>query len=105
EPDLAPLSSGPVVIITDNINTRRGAAANDWLERHPRARFVFTPKHGSWLNQIESWFGILSRKALAHRSFNSVLKLTNAIYHFTRHWNDKLAHPFEWTCTGKVLRA
>lgn len=96
---------GPIVIITDNINTRTGAAANDWLERHPRARFVFTPKHGSWLNQIEIWFGILSRKALAHRSFDSVLKLTNAIYHFTRHWNDKLAHPFEWTYTGKVLRA
>ena len=96
---------GPIVIITDNINTRTGAAANDWLERHPRVRFVFTPKHGSWLNQIEIWFGILSRKALAHRSFASVLKLANAIYQFARHWNDKLAHPFEWTYTGKVLRA
>jgi transposase len=50
---------GPIVIITDNINTRTGDAANAWLARHPRVRFVFTPKHGSWLNQIEIWFGIL----------------------------------------------
>jgi transposase len=96
---------GPIVIITDNINTRTGDAANAWLEKHRRVRFVFTPKHGSWLNQIEIWFGILTRSALRHRSFDSVRQLTTAIYRFAKHWNEKLAHPFEWTYTGKVLRA
>lgn len=95
---------GPVAIITDNISTRTGEAAQAWLRLHTRFRFVFTPKHGSWLNQIEIWFGILSRCALRHRSFDTVAKLANAIYRFARHWNDN-AQPFEWTYTGKVLRA
>jgi len=96
---------GRLVIITDNISTRTGDDAKEWLRRHPRVRFVFTPKHGSWLNQIEIWFGILTRSALRHRSFADVGALTNAIYKFTRHWNAVLAHPFEWTYTGKVLAA
>lgn len=96
---------GRLVIITDNISTRTGDAANEWLARHPRVQFVFTPKHGSWLNQVEIWFGILSRSALRHRSFDDVRALTKAIYAFTKHWNNVLAHPFEWTYTGRVLKA
>lgn len=96
---------GPMVIITDNISTRTGAAAAEWLAKHPRVRFVFTPKHGSWLNQVEIWFGILTSQALRHRSFANVAHLTRAIIQFARHWNDALAHPFEWTYTGKVLAA
>jgi transposase len=96
---------GRLMIITDNISTRTGEAANNWLRCHPRVEFVFTPKHGSWLNQIEIWFGILTRSALRHRSFADVRALTNAIYAFTKHWNAVLAHPFEWTYTGKVLVA
>jgi transposase len=89
----------------DNISTHTGDAAKAWLRRHPRVRFVFTPKHGSWLNQVEIWFGILTRSVLRHRSFDDVTALTKAIYKFTRHWNAVLAHPFEWTYTGKVLAA
>jgi transposase len=96
---------GPIIIITDNIHTRRGEAARDWLERHPRVRFVFTPFHGSWLNQVEIWFGILSSKCLRHRSFASVQELAYAIYEFAQHWNRNMAKPFEWTYTGKVLAA
>ena len=96
---------GRLVIITDNISTRTGRPAMAWLRRHPRVEFVFTPKHGSWLNQIEIWFGILTRSALRHRSFEDVGALTRAIYKFTEHWNSVLAHPFEWTYTGRVLAA
>jgi transposase len=96
---------GRLVIITDNISTRTGEDANAWLLRHPRVEFVFTPKHGSWLNQVEIWFGILTRSALRHRSFDGVKALTRVIHRFTKHWNDVLAHPFEWTYTGKVLAA
>ena len=52
-------SKGRVVIITDNISTRTGDAAAEWLRRHPRIRFVFTPRHGSWLNQVEIGSGSL----------------------------------------------
>jgi transposase len=96
---------GPIVLITDNISTRTGEEARRWLARHSRVRFVFTPKHGSWLNQVEIWFGILTARALRHRSFSSVLSLANAVYRFAHYWNDLLAHPFEWTYTGRVLVA
>jgi transposase len=96
---------GPIVIITDNISTRTGHDAQAWLARHPRVRFVFTPKHGSWLNQVEIWFGILTSHALRHRSFNGVRALANAIYRFAHYWNDRLAHPFAWTYSGRVLCA
>lgn len=96
---------GRIVIITDNISTRTGDSAKNWLQRHPRVEFVFTPKHGSWLNQVEIWFGILTRAVLRHASFDSLNALTRAIVAFTRHWNDVIGHPFEWTYTGKVLAA
>jgi transposase len=96
---------GRLLIVTDNISTRTGAAAQAWLERHPRVQFVFTPKHGSWLNQVEIWFGILSRSALRHRSFDSVNALAAAIYRFGRYWNEVIRRPFDWTYTGRVLHA
>lgn len=96
---------GPIVIITDNISTRTGEDAKAWLAAHRRVRFVFTPKHGSWLNQVEIWFSILTSKALRHRSFESLRALDRAIYEFSRHWNRSLAGPFDWTYTGKVLSA
>ena len=96
---------GPIIIITDNIHTRRGDAARAWLDRHPRVRFVFTPFHGSWLNQVEIWFGILTSKCLRRGSFDSVHALAGAIYQFTQHWNQNMARPFNWTYTGRVLTA
>jgi transposase len=96
---------GPIVIITDNISTRVGESARQWLARNPRVRFVFTPKHGSWLNQVEIWFGILTKSALRHRSFNGARALEGAIYRFAHHWNERLARPFQWTYTGRVLAA
>lgn len=96
---------GPIVIITDNISTRTGDDARRWLAKHPRVRFVFTPKHGSWLNQVEIWFSILASKALRCRSFDSLRALDNALYSFARYWNRCLARPFSWTYTGRVLNA
>ncbi len=96
---------GRLVIITDNISTRTGVDASAWLRSHPRVEFVFTPKHGSWLNQVEIWFGILTRSALRYASFHSLKALERAILAFTNHWNKVIGHPFEWTYTGKVLTA
>jgi transposase len=96
---------GRLIIVTDNISTRTGAAARTWLDRHPRVRFVFTPKHGSWLNQVEIWFGILTRCALRNASTDSLAALDRVVLSFTRHWNEVIGHPFRWTYTGKVLSA
>jgi transposase len=96
---------GPIIMITDNIHTRRGADARAWLQRHPRVSFVFTPFHGSWLNQVEIWFGILTRKALRGRSFDSLSKLEDIIHAFTTYWNEREARPFAWTYTGRPLVA
>jgi transposase len=96
---------GPIIIITDNIHTRRGQPARAWLARHPRVSFVFTPFHGSWLNQVEIWFGILTTKALRGQSFESLGALEDRINAFAVYWNEREARPFEWTYTGKILAA
>jgi hypothetical protein len=69
-----------------------------------RIRFVYTPKHGSWLNQIEIWFGILVRKALRHASFSSIDELRDRILRFVDYFNKIMARAFNWTYTGKALR-
>lgn len=96
---------GRILIITDNINTRKGAEARAWLKAHRRVSFVFTPFHGSWLNQVEIWFCILTKKCLHNRAFSGVEELAKAIRRFAVQWNRYSAHPFKWTYTGKVLHA
>ena len=61
----------------------------------------FTPKHGSWLNQIEIWFGVLSRRVLRRGDFTSVEDLARKIRAYIAHYNAHFAHPYEWTYTGK----
>jgi putative transposase len=68
-----------------------------------RIRFVYTPKHCSWMNQIEIWFSILSRRLLRRSSFLSTEDLTNRILAFIEYCN-KLAKPFRWTFTGIPLQ-
>lgn len=96
---------GKIIIITDNITTRTGRNARMWLDTHPRASFVHTPYHGSWLNQVEIWFGIMTSKCLRHRSFESTHSLSAAIRAFVKRWNRDMARPFNWTFTGRVLHA
>ena len=70
-----------------------------------RIRFHFTPKHASWLNQIEIWFSILARKLLRRASFTSKQDLKGRIEQFIAYFNRTLAKPFKWTKTGKPLAA
>ena len=69
-----------------------------------RIRFVYTPKHTSWLNQIELWFSILSRKLLKRGSFASVEELHERILEFIEYFNGALAKPFKWTYQGRPLK-
>lgn len=68
-----------------------------------RVRFVYTPKHCSWLNQVEIWFGILSRRLLKRGSFPSIEALIQRIHAFIDFFNETLAKPFRWTYIGKPL--
>jgi putative transposase len=68
-----------------------------------RIIFHYTPKHSSWLNQIEIWFSILVRKLLRRASFVSQDNLKNRILNFIDYFNKTMAKPFKWTYKGKVL--
>lgn len=69
-----------------------------------RIRFVYTPKHSSWLNQIELWFSILVRRLLKRGSFGSTDELGQRLLAFIAFFN-RTAQPFKWTYTGRPLRA
>ncbi len=74
------------------------------MESHS-IRFLYTPKHCSWLNQIECWFRILVRRILNKRaSFASVAALEGRIRQFIAYYNEQLAKPFRWTFDGKLLK-
>ncbi len=66
-----------------------------------RIRFVFLPKHSSWLNQVEVIFGIVMRKVLRRGNFTSVADLEEKLRLFLKYFNATMAHPFEWTYTGR----
>jgi transposase len=70
-----------------------------------RIRFVYTPKHTSWLNQVEIWFSILMRRVLKRGSFCSKQELRQRILDFIDYFNKTLAKPFKWTYTGRPLTA
>lgn len=70
-----------------------------------RIVFHYTPKHCSWLNQIEIWLSILTRKLLRRASFSSIEELQAKVLAFIDYYNDTMAKPFKWTYHGKPLEA
>jgi transposase len=71
--------------------------------RH-RIRFVYLPKHSSWLNQIEIVFGIINRRVMRRGSFTSKSDLMEKLRHFVTYFNDTIARPMRWTYTGRPTR-
>ena len=72
-------------------------------DRAHRIVFHFTPKHASWLNQIEIWFSILARKLLRRGNFASKKALRTKIEQFITYFNNTMAKPFRWTRQAKPL--
>jgi transposase len=85
--------------ILENVETRRAFL----VDASHRVRFLYTPKHCSWLNQIECWFSILVRRALRRGSCSSTETLAKRIREFIDYFNRLLAKPFRWTYSGRPL--
>ena len=83
--------------ILASVETRTAFLSN--LEH--RIRFVYIPKHTSWLNQIEIWFSILVRRLLKHASFHSTEELRQCIVAFINYFNQTMAKPFNWKYKGE----
>jgi putative transposase len=93
-----------IVAVSDNLSTRGTEEVQAWLNEHPRWSFQFTPKHASWLNQIEIFFSILWRRLLKHGIFTSETDLAEQMLAYIETYN-QTARPFKWTYTGKTLEA
>jgi transposase len=90
--------------ILDNLQVHKTPEVKHWLEDHPRWTFHFTPTHASWLNQIELFFSILTRRLLRRGIFTSKTDLRTQLLAFIERYNPT-AKPFAWTYQGKPLHA
>lgn len=86
-------------VILDNLSTHSGDDVKEWLRKHPNVTFHFTPKGSSWINQVETWFGIITRQSIRRGSFASLAQLIRQVEDYIAHWNET-ASPFEWTASA-----
>ena len=125
---------GEWIFVLDQLNTHKSATLVEWIanglqleedlgikgacgilqsmssraaflsEPGHRIRFVYTPKHASWLKQIEIWFSILVRRVIRRGSFTSVQELKQRILAYVAYFNQALAKPVKWTYSGRPLQ-
>ena len=97
-----------VYVVWDNLNIHYDGNDERWSrfnEHHGgRFRFVHTPLHASWVNQIEVWFSILQRRVLRYGSFENVRVLARTVEGFIRHWNFYERKPFRWRFSGRFAQ-
>jgi len=91
-----------VHLIVDNYSTHKHEKVRTWLSRRPRYHLHFTPTYSSWLNQVETWFGIITRKAIRRGSFRSTKELAQKIDLFVKNYN-RSSKPFAWTATAESI--
>jgi transposase len=83
-------------VVLDNLNIHKNEAAKQWLLRHSRVHFHYTPTHASWMNMIECFFSILSRQALAHSVHHSKKDLKDFLLRYLKKYSENPT-PFTWT--------
>lgn len=92
-----------VHLILDNYAPHKHQNVRRWLSHHPRFQFHFIPTYSSWLNQVEAFFSIITRKAIRRGSFTSVKQLIERIDQFVNHYNQD-PQPFIWTaCADSIF--
>jgi hypothetical protein len=88
----------------DESELKTAKARRAWLsEPEHKHVFHFTPVHGSWLNQVEMFFSVLTRRLLKRDDFASVEAFVQRVGQWMSHYNREKAHPYRWTCTGRPL--
>ena len=91
-----------VHVVLDNLSSHK---VEGWIKRHPRFQFHFTPTGASWLNMIEIWLGMLTKKQIRRNSFGSVNELVVAINEFVETYQKNHPKPFVWTVKAhEILR-
>lgn len=91
-----------VHVILDNLSTHKTPAVQQWLLRHKRFHFHFTPTYGSWMNLVERWFSALTTKKLQRSSHRSVRALAADIRSWVENWNED-PRPFVWHKTADEI--
>jgi transposase len=99
-----PHAGKEIHVILDNLSTHTTPEVRQWLDDNPHVTFHFTPVGSSWLNMIETWFGIITRQAIRRGTFTSVKVLIKQIRDYISHWNAD-AGPFVWTTTAQEILA
>ena len=88
----------------DNLRTHKTGLIRDWLAKRPRYHLHFTPTSASWLNLVECWFAVLTRRRLEHGAFTSTADLEAAILAYIAETNTH-PEPFVWTKTADDILA
>ncbi len=100
---VTPHAGKDIHVVLDNLSTHTTPEVKAWLSNNPHVHFHVTPVGSSWLNQVEIWFGILTRQSIRRGTFSSVNVLIKQIRDYINSWNEN-AKPFTWTATaGEVL--
>jgi transposase len=97
-----PHAGSEIHVVLDNLSTHTTPEVMAWLERNPHVHFHFTPIGSSWINQIETWFGIITRQSIRRGTFTSVTLLIRQIRAYIDHWNSN-PKPFTWTATADEI--
>ncbi len=99
-----PHTGKDIHVVVDNLSTHTTPDVQAWLDDNPHITFHFTPVGSSWINQIETWFGIITRQSIRRGTFDSVKGLIKKISDYITHWNTG-ATPFSWTATADEILA
>jgi transposase len=99
-----PHAGKDIHVVLDNLSTHTTPDMMAWLAANPQVTFHFTPKGASWVNQIETWFGIITRQSIRRGTFTSVKVLIGQIRDYITHWNTD-PQPFTWTATADEILA
>jgi transposase len=91
-------------VVLDNLSTHTTPEVVAWLENNPHVTFHFTPVGSSWLNQVEIWFGVITRQAIRRGTFTSVRTLIRQITDYINTWNAD-PKPFSWVATADEILA